>query len=325
MRSALIMQGLESRGHETSWVDEQEIDSIGDSADCIVLQKRYDEGAVRLVERRRARGRRVVLDLWDNHFIVRPGNAEQQHEADLLRHMLTRVDAITACSPALASIVRQECPDAAPVHVIGDRIDDLSMVPSSLPERFQAWLSQRRACQRQRSERVGLIWFGDKGTKRTKVGLPDIASLIPDLEALNEEFPLRLTIVSNSRKRYRRLFAAARFPHHYEPWLAASFPTLLSTHQIALIPASNNEFTRCKSDNRAVSALTAGLAVVASDVPSYRRYAKCMLLGDIAPNLRRYLESPALREAHAHNGGLLALQSSKPDTVIDAWEQALAA
>jgi hypothetical protein len=94
-------------------------------------------------------------------------------------------------------------------------------------------------------------------------------------------------------------------------------------HEIAIIPVELDAFTICKTDNRVVTALSAGLAVVASDVPSYRRYAGTIQLGDIEKGLREYLGNPAMRQASARQATRLAQDFTAAQPIIAEWRRVL--
>ncbi len=234
---------------------------------------------------------------------------------------------MVVASARLGEVVARVCPAAPAPLVIGDLADDLSVVPVSAYARLQArwslWRADASLPPRGPQAPTRLVWFGDQGGDWAPVGLCDIAAMRPLLERLNREFPLHLSVISNNRSKYRRLFADAAFPHRYLQWNAQTFPQLLAQHDIVLIPASDNEFTACKTDNRVVSAFRAGLPVVASPIPSYRRYAAAMEPGDLEAGLRRYLRMPTLRQLHALRGRTLAERYSAPGPILDRWQQAL--
>lgn len=323
LRGELVMRGLRERGIEVEWFNQRPPERYR----CVVLGARSDAKSCAMAQRLRAQGCRLLLDLCDNHLIPPEHNDKLRRRSQRLCELIALVDQVVVASARLAEVVSRVCPTAPPPIVIGDLADDLSVVPVSAWSRFQARIRQWRAGASLPPRGPGaptrLVWFGDQGGDWAPVGLCDIAAMQPLLARLNREFPLHLSVISNNRRKYQRLFAQAGFPHCYLQWDAQTFPALLAQHDIVLIPASDNEFTACKTDNRVVSAFRAGLPVVASPIPSYRRYATAMAPGDLEAGLRRYLQVPTLRQLHAQRGRALAQRYSAPGPILDLWQQAL--
>jgi hypothetical protein len=322
LRGELVMRGLRERGVEVEWFDPARPERYRG----VVIGARSDNASYEMAQRLRAQGCRLLLDVCDNHFMPPEHNDKLRARSQRLCRIAHVVDQVVVASARLGEVVSRVC-DVAPPLVIGDLADDLSVVPSSAYTRLQArlnlWRGQASLPPRGPQAPARLVWFGDQGGDWAPVGLCDIATMRPLLEKLNREFPLHLSVISNNRRKYRALFADAGFPHRYLQWNAQTFPQLLAQHDVVLIPASNNEFTACKTDNRVVSAFRAGLPVVASPIPSYRRYAAAMEPGDLEAGLRRYLRMPALRQLHAQRGRALAERYSAPGPILDLWQQAL--
>jgi hypothetical protein len=92
-------------------------------------------------------------------------------------------------------------------------------------------------------------------------------------------------------------------------------------HTIAVIPASENPFTRCKTNNRLVTALAAGLAVVASGIPSYRPFEACCVLENWSGGLRRYVLEPEQRERDVAAGQRLVRRDWTLARIADHWQR----
>ena len=107
--------------------------------------------------------------------------------------------------------------------------------------------------------------------------------------------PVSLTVLSNSPDRFREVSAGWRVPVRYLPWRPTTFDAGLALHDVAVLPVSRNPFTECKSSNRVLTALWAGLAVVADGIPSYRDFADCVVLDDWELGLGRYASAEARR------------------------------
>jgi glycosyltransferase involved in cell wall biosynthesis len=98
----------------------------------------------------------------------------------------------------------------------------------------------------------------------------------------------------------------------------------LSAHDIAVIPVTENAFTRCKSNNRVATALSAGLAVVADSIPSYREFGQICRLDDW-PGLLEYVKDPDLRRRQAAEGRQYVMQKYSLPRIADDWERLFSA
>lgn len=323
IRAAQIMRGLDAEGLQTGWFD------LRSAADyrCVVLSKRQDAATVATARRLRAQGCRVVVDFCDNNFLPASASAKHTQQVANLKTLVATADAVVAATAPLAHTISEHCPTAPPAVVIGDVADDLSMVP--LPWLAAPGIAWKRWRERAHAARVAgsgaarLVWFGNHGGRRQQSGLVDLARLCPLLERLHGELPLHLTVISNSRERYQALIAGHAFPSHYVEWDPWTFSELLAQQQIALIPSTLNSFTVCKTDNRVVTALRAGLAVVADSVPSYKAFADTLILDDFEAGLRTYIGDPQRRQADAARGRVLAEQLSAPGPILDRWREVL--
>jgi hypothetical protein len=256
-------------------------DGNGEAPDVLVLAKRYDAATLSVAAQLRGRGTRVVLDLCDNHFYYRDAAPQWIERARQLRAAVHAVDHVVAASQPLAEVVRDECGGTTPVTVIADALD--------------AGPPQRRAGLAQRWQRFGLrhflwrhpvapgrrlLWFGNHGAEYANGGLEDLSRIADALQRHHARAPLTLVVVSNSFEAYTRWLPQCPVPSFYLPWSTPTFEAALRSHAVALIPAQNNPFTRCKTNNRLATAFMNGLAVAADSLPPYEEFADLALLDD---------------------------------------------
>lgn len=318
IRGAVVLRALASRGVPAAWFDPRQASRYR----CLVLSKRYDDTTLRVTRAFKARGGRVVLDLCDQHFAATPDDRKDAVRIANLRALALLADAITVSAPPLAQIVARECPEAVAAMVIGDMADDLSLQPMPLYRRPAIlWKRNRERTYAAALPKdvTRLVWFGNATGRGNRSGIVDLARIVPDIARLALRFPLHLTVISNSRARYRERIAPGAFAQRYVEWDPWTFEALLAAQHIALIPAESNEFTASKSDNRAVSAFRAGLAVVADAIPSYAHFGSAIPDGDFASTLASYLEDPVRRAANAQIGRTRALASSDPSRLASLW------
>jgi hypothetical protein len=211
--------------------------------------------------------------------------------------------------------------------VIGDLADDLSVLSAPAWREVYNKIKLRRELallrQSRASGKTQLVWFGNNGGKRGQSGYADLGELLPLLDRINRDHPLRLTVISNRRQRFLDMAKPFSFEHRYIEWDAWTFEPLLREHDITLIPARSNAYSACKSDNRVISSLRAGVPVVANAVPSYTRYADVMQIGDIEAGLRHYLDHPDQRSEQGRRGRELAESIAASDLIVREWERAL--
>ena len=324
IRGELVMRGLAGRGHAVGWYQAQHQTA---PPRCIVVSKRFDAGTVQTLQRARSQGSRIVVDLCDNLFTPKQQNERSYRQVENLLASMSLADAIVASSEPLAAIIRERCPSAAPPQVIGDLADDLSVVPASPLKRplYRLKLAYERGLLRRAGARgIGrLLWFGNNGGKRAQSGYPDLRPLLPMLEQLGRSLPIQLSVISNHRRKYRDMVAGCRLPTRYIEWDPWTFDALLHEHDVVLIPSHLNAFSICKTDNRVVSALRGGIAVVADPLPSYTAFTGAISLGDIEAGIRRYLLDPAQRAADVARGQRLVAVSTDPGPLLDRWQQVL--
>lgn len=319
MRAALLMPLLAQRGVAAEWLQYGEIQRY----DCVVVSRRYDDDTVRLLRQFKHRGGRVVLDLCDNHFLPSSQQAKHLHRVDNLRALAELADVVVTASAALAQIVTRECPAARRVVAIGDMPDDLRIVTTPLWQR--ALLGWQLARERAHLARVAapgvcrLVWFGYANKRQKDAGMEELTHLLPTLAALGRKYPLHLSVISNNAARYQQLIAPALLSSRYIEWHASTFDPLLSMHHVALIPASAHESTACRSDNRVLTALRAGLAVVADPVPSYAPYGDVIQLGAMENGVWLYVSDPARRSADAARGQAMVAQAGHAEQVLAQW------
>lgn len=281
--------------------------------DLVIFQKAYSDSDLALAKKLRSLGCKVVLDQCDNHFIYRSCDSDLKHRAERLCNFLDVVDVVFVSTAKLGELF-----DRKPVFIVPDYIE--------LPRpRFltRLWLCCRYPRMFFRSS-VKLVWFGNAGSSYPKFGMCDIAEKISLLEELAQTYDIELTIVSNSEGLFRKYFSGeVQFPVFYVKWKRKSFDTLLSLHDVCLIPVESNSFTVCKTNNRLVLALLHGLPVVADEIPSYSEFSSFSRLNDWRSNLIRVLEDYDQEKVRADQGKQYILSKYTNDYISDFWESAI--
>jgi hypothetical protein len=322
IRCVLPMRALARMGcRSTLWAP-------GQRYDAVVFVKRYDAAAVELAASLRRQGTRVVVDLCDNPFFNPNALPAIDEMAVGVRAMASEGDVLVVSTEALGEVVRREVPGAPPLVVIGDALDEsLDVVPPSVRDRLAGPLELarlRRWVDIQRAEgRVPLVWFGIHGGPQAPHGMADLESIRAVLEGAAWGVPVSLTVISNAQAKYRAQVAPWRIPTRYLEWRPTTFTDALALHDVAVLPVARNPFTMCKSSNRVVSALWAGVAVVADAIPSYREFSDCIVLDDWQRGLAAYCTSAERRQADVLAGRQRIDTAWRAEHVAAKWRALL--
>lgn len=290
--------------------------------DVVVFSKCYGPEQQALARDFRRRGARPLLDLCDNHFWVPDDAPQLQERADALRRMLELVDGVSVASEALRAVVARERP-GLPLAVVDDALD-----PMEPPwrERLRQWLRKReRRALRLHGRGLRLCWFGHHGDVAPPFGLIDLERLLPTLAEVHAEAPLQLTVITGSKKRFEeRIAARARLPVQFRQWRRETFRRLLVQHDACVLPIGDNPFTRCKTANRPLLALHAGIPVVADPLPSYQPLAPYLRLGEFGAALRELARDPAAQREATRAGQAWVRAEWTPRRVVAQWSSWLA-
>jgi hypothetical protein len=294
---------------------------------AVVYSKLYDAASYAEAQRLRSEGIKVVVDLCDNHFYNPGGSAELARAGSELRRMLRLADHLVASTAELAAVMAREAGGNPPVTVIGDAVEE--SIPGVEQPSLLRWVHRARLRRllgrvqrgREAGAEASLVWFGIHGGPHHEHGMADLQRIRPVVEAIHQQHKLQLTVISNSRSKFASLIAPWSVPTHYLEWNPLTFLDALRAHDVAVIPVTHNPFTICKSNNRVVTALAAGLAVVADSIPSYREFAEISRLDNWDPGLLEYVKDRDLRRRHAADGRRYVLQQYSLSRMADEWER----
>lgn len=313
---------LQSQGYPVELFDRRH---AGEYA-AVVYSKLYDDATYEEAMRLQKRGARIVLDLCDNHFYNPNGLASLSKAAAQLKRMMKLADELVASTAAMSAVMRAELSTSRDITIIEDAVEtEIRGVRSSYWERWwelkQLAKLQRRVAEGSRRGRTPLVWFGIHGGPNAQHGMLDLLRLRSLLETLNNSYPVSLTVISNSKRKYVRAIKPWSVPTYYLNWHADTLYPALRSHEIAVIPITANPFTRCKSNNRLALSLYAGLAVVADSIPSYQDFAVVCRLDDWQSGLQSYLSDPDLRRHHVQRGQAIIERDWSMARLAEKWRE----
>jgi hypothetical protein len=295
----------------------------------LILSKRYDAASVRhALTLRRDSGTRVVLDLCDNHFHVSSDDPRWQARAAALKGAVTTVDKVIASTPTLQEFIVQACPEHPDIAVVGDAVEPpthpaVSLRPGALNAELQLARLARAIARSGVAEGRRLLWFGNHGSGHAEGGMADLLLISERLERVNDRQPISLTVISNSKEKYRQLARQWAFRTHYLEWNARTFSRAALLHDIAVIPIGKNPFTLCKTNNRVATAFMHRLAVAADAIPSYDAFSASAVLDDWEQGFAQLMEDHSSRKARIERGMSLVEQHWSLQAIKGEWMRAL--
>ena len=275
----------------------------------VVFQKCYAEEDIALAKELKSNGTVTVFDLCDNHFYNPTGSEALAARAGRLRRMIETADFVTVSTPEIGKLV----PDRE-TTVIDDAVE---MPPYHALKR--AYVQGKTWIKKRFNPVFDVVWFGTAGSETPRFGMVDLTRVRAALEQLNRQLPLRLTVISNSKEAFARYATGASFPTRYYEWRRDTFAYLLSVQDVCIIPVDPNPFTRCKTSNRLVTALSLGLPVVADPIPSYEAFAGCIKTGDWEKNLRHYALHAGERKKDVQNGRKFIGSRFSQEAITAQW------
>jgi hypothetical protein len=292
---------------------------------AVVYSKVYDRETYQEALSLKQDGVRIGFDLCDNHFYsTNDSNFWRQAGNDICR-MIGIADDVVASSQALADEIERQVPVSKSITVIGDGVES-EINLSGISQWKRGWYHFRttgllRQIQAKKANGiVPLVWFGNHGSPQAEGGMGDLLKIRTLLEFVSRQFPISLTVISNSKNKFLQHIQSWSIPTTYVEWDPVSFLPILRSHCIAVIPIASNPFTRCKTNNRLALALHCGLAVVADSVPSFLEFSESCFLDNWKDGLVTYLQNPDLRQKHVAAGQAVIEKSWTTEKIADQWE-----
>jgi hypothetical protein len=186
----------------------------------------------------------------------------------------------------------------------------------------------RASASLQRPEAGGLpqvIWYGNAGSVRPRFGIVNLADIGPQLEAAARRTPFELLVVSSDEEAYRREIAPLDLPTRYAPWHRRRIAEQIRASAVALVPNSRDDFSVCKSANRAVGALHAGVPVVATRTPALEPLEGSVWFDDFEAGVSGYLAEGERARADVARARTVIEASYSGAAVARAWNDVLTA
>jgi hypothetical protein len=164
-----------------------------------------------------------------------------------------------------------------------------------------------------------IIWFGNDGASYSGFGIPSIQQVAASLEKIHKDIPLCLTVVSSNRAKYECHVASLPFPSRYKGWDPLSIFDEIASSDLCILPNPLDDFSRCKSANRAILALSSGIPVVASWAPALEPLRDCLILDNWEEGIRMYLTDKARAERDVRRARAIIKQHYSAEVITELW------
>jgi hypothetical protein len=267
--------------------EEFAVDEV-EACDVCIFSKTFSVEAIVLAQQLRQAGKIIGVDVFDDYFT-------QTDDARLARfrtwlQCMTSICHFGLCSTHVIRDVLASYAPHLPVHVVPDPFPEID--PTSLATMVATKVA------RAKSERcIDVVWFGNGSNPFFPVGLHDVAAYAWSLADLaSGSFDVRLTILTDKASLTPPNLARLRklpVRHQIDIWSVEGERQALDRALVTFIPVNGQSFSRAKSFNRALTAISAGTQVLSPGFPLYRDLAPA-IYGD-ALELLYGLEEGACR------------------------------
>lgn len=265
IRYSRIEPALKESGHKLDLIPIQDLTSPGACVhDVYIISKCYDARALVVARHLAQTGKAVGLDLFDDYF-------SQHFDSRFvrlrywLRAMIPHCSFILCSTPSMRALAQAYAPGLA-THVMNDPADEINAdtIAAAVKSKYETARSSR--C-------INVAWFGIGDNPNFPVGLSDLAAFGSEIDRLRGfGYDVKLEVLTNRRAMTPDNLAAIRrlaTPFTLDEWNETRESELLSRSLISFLPVNAQNFSRVKSLNRAITALTAGVQVLSVGYPLY--------------------------------------------------------
>ena len=290
----------------------------------VVFSKRYDHKSILLAQRLKEQGVVIVFDLCDNHFYNPNKLIFLTQRASALKQMLSIAHHIVVSTETLKQIIIQQIGNIKPITVIGDTFEKQIFSETSWLRRFYNktlfFVYVKRLKKFIKKGHTPVVWFGSHGQQYIEAGMSDLLLIKDDLHSVNKKNPIVLTVISDSKHKYKNIIEPLPLETLYLDWSPDIFLDALAMQSICVIPITLNEFTVCKTNNRLVTALYNNIPTVATVIPSYKPFEDVTLFENFKKNIEYYINHRVEAAQHIEMAKLLIVKSFSVEIIGNAWK-----
>jgi len=171
--------------------------------------------------------------------------------------------------------------------------------------------------------RKRIVWFGNGGASYTDSGMLAILRIAPHLHRIAQELPIELVVVSDNAELFNRAIRPLPIATRFVEWSILDVRDEITSADLVIIPTSTDAFSRTKSANRAILALSLGTPVVASWLPSLEPLRSCLGIEDWVDNIRAYLTDSERRSRDLAAARAAIERNYAPERIAGQWHDLL--
>jgi len=279
----------------------------------------------------RRQGARLVVTESDHRLYNPLGNPELQRKAQAVQRLYELADEIVTTTLPLTDFMRAVVPASTPITIVPDALErPQALQPRGVLRRVASWRHRAPhqalrllsdSLQQLPPGGLRVVWFGGQGPGRgDEGGMLDLLTLREALETAHAERALSLTVISDNRAKFEQAIRPFGVPTLYLDWDRLTFHAALRMHHVCVIPVRLSPWTVCKSNNRLVTALHAGMVCVADSIPSYEPFKDLALIGPCAVKLKQAVAQFDRLRAQVPSHISAVEQRWDITQVGDAWE-----
>lgn len=164
-----------------------------------------------------------------------------------------------------------------------------------------------------------LIWFGNAGSDSFQSGVQTLTLIASDLIRLAQTVDFELIVMSSRSDDYKTLIEPLPFRSRFEVWNQEACFEAVKASDAFLMPQIEDEFSECKSANRALLALSCGTPVIASRLKSLEPLEDCIVTDDWETGFRRYLFDEAATKADLEKARLVIEEQFSAEATGQKW------
>lgn len=270
IRYERIKPALQVLGHDLDFIPIQGLTSLTKPHhDIYLISKCYDARAILAAQRLQSLGANVGVDLFDDNF-SQLTDSRFVRLRYWLRTLLPYCSFVLCSTHGMQSVAKAYDPNL-PIHVMNDPAEPFDA--EKLAQKLALKLDTA-----QHGRRIDIAWFGMGDNPNFPVGLADLAAYGSDVDRLRGHgFDIHLSILTNQRAMTAENLAPLRklaTRYTIEEWSVEREEALLARSLISFLPVNAQSFSRVKSLNRAITALTSGSQVLSSGYDLYQPLEK---------------------------------------------------
>ena len=325
MAWALQRLGFESRIYTKAAALEAELPEL----DAVVVVKRLDEPAERIVGAVKAAGKPVFLDLCDDLMSAEYKSEKRELHRSVFKVIGPQLDVLTTTTPSMAKRLRNYEGALCPIAVIPDMAETRQVLAAvlsyahGLPAAAPAPTRARPLRSAARGGPRRVLWFGNHGAPHSNFGILSLIPATVALRAAHVRMALELVVLSNHREKFEVVVSELGVPCRYVEWAPEAAYDELEAADMVLLTNGDDGFSEVKSPNRALQALATGTPVAATSSPALLELGDCVVLDDLGAGLQRYLTDPESAAKDVEKGRSLIARRYAPAVVAQAWAELL--